>query len=75
MINDFNTLKSHDMIQDFIVATNVSGKKVLIQVHSIFRIEEADDGGTMIQSIGAGENHVNVKESLAEIIEKMDKKK
>ncbi len=64
------------MIQDFIVATKDNGKKVLIQQHSIFYMTEDEDGkGTIIQSIGAGENHLKVKESLSLLIEKIDRKK
>ena len=61
------------MIQDFLVATLPNGEKILIQVHNIFSIFGNDDGCT-IQSIGAADNAVVVKESLAVIIEKIDKK-
>lgn len=62
------------MIHDFIVATATSGDKVLVQVHNIFAITETKDC-VKIQSIGAPGNSVEVKESLATIIEKIDKKK
>ncbi len=62
------------MINGFIVATTLEGAKILIQVKSIFSIKAQGDG-CLIQSIGAGENHVALKESLADIIEKIDGKK
>ena len=61
------------MIKGFIVATTDKGEKILIHVNSIFSIK-ADGDGCVIQSIGAGENHIVLKESLATIIEKIDEK-
>lgn len=61
------------MIKDFIVATMPNGEKVLIQVHSIFTIMGNNDG-CKIQSVGAPDNAIVVTESLATIIEKIDKK-
>lgn len=62
------------MIKDFIVATEPNGEKILIQVNNIFSISGFNEG-TKIQSIGSFENSVVVKESLADIIEKIDGKK
>lgn len=61
------------MIKDFIVATQPNGEKVLIQVHNIFSIV-GNNEGCLIQSIGARDNAIEVTESLATIIEKIDKK-
>ena len=61
------------MIKDFIVATEPNGEKILIRVESIFSVSGNNDG-CKIQSIGAIENAVVVKESLSEIVEKIDGK-
>lgn len=62
------------MIKNFIVATEPNGEKILIQVTKIFSIASFNEG-TKIQSNGSLENAVVVKESLSDIIEKIDGKK